>query len=231
MKKIFLVANWKSHKTLSEAHLWMQEFLSHDFASYLHVVSGHEPTDKRIIICPPFTLLSSMHDLVSSSPLSLPLKIGAQNVSPFDEGAHTGEEPARILHEFAQYVLIGHSERRKQFNETDEILDRKVKAAREHHIEPIFCVQNKETLVPDGVHIVAYEPTEAIGSGHPEDAKSANEVAKYFKEEKDIPYVLYGGSVTDENVRDFTTQAYLDGVLVGNASLDAKEFSQIIQKA
>ncbi len=231
MKKLFLVANWKSNKTLSEAHIWMQDFLSQGFASYMHVVAKHEPTDKRIVICPPFTLLSSMHDLVESSPLSLPIKLGAQNVSPFDEGAHTGEEPARILHEFVSYVLIGHSERRKQFHETDELLERKVKAAREHQIEPIFCVQGIETFVPDGVHIVAYEPSSAIGSGHPEEAKSANLVGKFFKEQRDIPYVLYGGSVTADNVHEFTTQAYLDGVLVGSASLDAKEFSKIIQKA
>ena len=231
MKKLFLVANWKSHKNSLEAHLWMQEFLSHDFASWVHVVSKHESTSKMVILCPPFTLLPSMHELLSSSPVSIPLKLGAQNVSAFSEGSHTGEEPAEMLKEFVDYVIIGHSERRKELGETDEVLTQKVQAAQQEQLEPIYCVQGKETFVPERVHIIAYEPVEAIGSGKPEDPKEANDVAKYFKEEKHIPYVLYGGSVTEKNVRDFTRQEYLNGVLVGTASLSAESFAKIVQKA
>lgn len=231
MKKLFLVANWKSHKNSTEAHLWMQQFLSHDFASWVHIVSSHEPVQKIVIVCPPSPLLSLMHSMISSFPVSIPLKIGAQNVSAFKEGSHTGEESAEALSEFAEYIIIGHSERRKEEGETEETLTEKVMRAREQQLEPIFCVQGTETFVPEGVHIVAYEPIEAIGSGHPEDPQEANIVGKYLKEKRHIPYVLYGGSVTPENVAEFTTQEYLDGVLVGSASLGAESFSRIIQNA
>lgn len=231
MKKLFLVANWKSHKNSTEAHLWMQEFLNHDFVSWIHVASGHDPVQKTVVICPPAPLLPLMHSMVSSFPVSIPLRLGAQNVSAFAEGSHTGEEPAEMLKEFVSFVIIGHSERRKEENETDEVLARKVQRARECHIEPIFCVQGKETPVPEGVHMIAYEPLDAIGTGHPESPENANEVAQYFKKQKQISFVLYGGSVTEENVSEFTSQEYLDGVLVGTASLKAEQFARVVQNA
>lgn len=226
MKKLFLVANWKEHKSSLEVHQFMISFLGNEFLN--HAVSN---TEKKIIICPPAIFLSQIHTLIGEYNLQIKLDLGAQNISQFDQGAHTGEESARQLSEFVKYAIVGHSERRKEFFETDEILKNKVHTAIASHINPIFCVQGKDTYVPEEVTIVAFEPLDAIGSGTPDTPSHANEVAKFFKEEKNVHYVLYGGSVTSKNVLTYTSQEYIDGVLVGGASLDPLEFSRIIQNA
>lgn len=136
-----------------------------------------------------------------------------------------------MISEFASYVIIGHSERRKEFHETETLLEQKVQEAKISHLEPIFCVQGKTTPVPEEVAIAAYEPVRAIGSGHADTPEDANEVAQFLKDRKEIPYVLYGGSVTAENVNTFTRQDAIDGVLVGGASLDPEKFAGIVQNA
>lgn len=229
MKKLFLVANWKSNKTLSEAHSFLISFLNAEFVKWLHTNSQHE-TKKQIILCPSFTLLPDLAHLLSEYP-TLPIKLGAQNISAFDTGAHTGEEAAVQVAEFAQYVILGHSERRQEQGETDEIIAQKVKAAREYNLEPIVCVQGKKTPIPKNVHIVAYEPLDAIGTGHPAIPERAEEVAISLKKQHHISYVLYGGSVTPDNVHSYTSQPAIDGVLVGGASLKPDVFSEIIKRA
>lgn len=219
MKKVFVVANWKSNKTEIEADSWLQGFKIDDLRS----------TNKEIIICPPFTLLSSVSSEVRSRQLEI--KIGAQNISSFDEGAYTGEINGKQVKEFADYVIIGHSERRKNFGETDEILFEKARLAKENGLIVIFCVQGKETKVPENVDIVAFEPVSAIGTGQSDSPENANDVASCFKSNFNVSAVLYGGSVTAENVNKFTQMSNIDGVLVGGASLDAKEFYEIIQNA
>ncbi len=227
MKKLFLVANWKEHKSSLEVHQFMISFLRAELIQYM----VGQKDQKKIIICPPTVLLSQMSSLIREYNPKINIELGAQDISQFDEGAHTGEDSARQLSEFVKYAIVGHSERRKEFFETDEILKNKVFAARASHIAPIFCVQGKETYVPEEVTMVAFEPLDAIGSGTPDTPSHANEVAKFFKEEKNIHYVLYGGSVTSKNVLSYTSQKYIDGVLVGGASLDPLEFSKIIQNA
>ncbi len=226
MKHLYIVANWKANKTSSEAHAWLIQFLNKDLISYLHQ-SSH--LKKTVIICPPFTLLSELSLLFSQ--YDLPLFLGAQNVSHFPEGPHTGEESAVQLAEFAKYVIIGHSERREEFLETDELLLKKVHEAKRHMLIPIYCVRDEKDPIPEGVTIVAYEPKGAIGSGKAELPSVANSVATNIKENKQIPSVLYGGSVTPENVHTYTSQSMIDGVLVGTASLDPILFSQIVINA
>jgi len=226
MKKLFLVANWKSNKTIAEAHSFMISFLGNEGVFRLKKDSANQ-----IILCPSSTLLSEMSRTLSQVSHGLPIVLGAQDVSPFGKGPHTGEESAEQLSEFVQYVIIGHSERREDFRENDELLGLKVRAARSFGLEPIFCVQGKVTMVPEDVRIIAYEPIDAIGSGHPATVELAQDVASYFKREKGIHYVLYGGSITEKNVHSYTSQPSIDGVLVGGASLDPVIFSQIIQQA
>lgn len=219
MKKIFIVANWKSNKTVLQAEEWLAGLKIDD----LRLVN------KEIIICPPFTLLSLVSSEVKNRKLRV--KVGAQNISQFGEGAYTGEINSRQLKDFADYVIIGHSERRKNFLENDEVLERKVNLAKANNLISIFCVQSGNTIVPKNADIVLYEPIEAIGTGIPDDPQNANEVAKFIKDNNPVKIVLYGGSVNSKNVSSFSTMPHIDGVGVGTASLNAPEFLEIIKNA
>lgn len=185
-------------------------------------------SDKKIIVCPPFTLLSMFKEFVDENALSI--ELGAQNISQFDEGAYTGEVNGRQIKEFADYVIIGHSERRSNLNETDEILSKKVLMAKKYGLVSVFCVQNGIEKISDGIEIVAYEPVFAIGTGNPDTPENAQNIAQALKK-KGVEKVLYGGSVDPSNIRNFTSQNDIDGVLVGAGSLDPKEFAKIIQNA
>ena len=202
----------------SEALAWliaMQESLS--------------ATEKQVVLCPPFTLLSALHKEISQKHIQI--QLGAQDISPFERGAYTGAVNGEQIAEFAAYVLIGHSERRNYFAENNRYIAQKVTLAKQANLITIECVQGQETDIPEGVNIVAYEPVGAIGTGKPESAEQANEAALAIKKKSAVPIVLYGGSVTAENVSSFTHMDAIDGVLVGGASLHPQEFSQIIHNA
>lgn len=220
MKKVFIVANWKSNKTESEAKNWLSAVSS---------LKGQDLSDKEIIVCPSFVHLSAMKMFIKEQ--KLPIKLGAQDISSFNEGAYTGEINGKQIKELADYVIIGHSERRKNFGETDEMLLEKFKFAKENSLAVIFCVQGKETKIPENVDIVAYEPINAIGTGNPDTPENAEDVGAYFKANFQVGAILYGGSVTAANVNSFTQMSNIDGVLVGKASLDPLEFLQIVKNA
>jgi len=222
MGKLLIVANLKSYKNENEAKNWLENFKK---ISELNL----DPAQKEAIVCPSFTQLFSFFSYFSSNNINASL--GAQNVSPFDEGAYTGEVNAKQVKDFAAYVLIGHSERRNNFKETEEMLVQKVDMALRYGLTPIFLVQGKETPIPEGVKIVAYEPVFAIGTGNPDTPESADTVAGVIKTARVDLSVLYGGSVKSTNVKSFTEKSNIDGVLVGGASLDAEEFIKIIQNA
>lgn len=222
MKKIFIIANWKENKTSSEAEEWLQAFSNFQFPF-------SNEKEKVSIVCPSFSLLQTVKELIDRQ--KLPLKLGSQDFPAFDKGAHTGEEPPEFLQEFVQYAIIGHSERRREFMESDELIEKKVTEAIKYNITPILCVQGIDTPVPKGISLVAYEPVFAIGTGNPDTPENAESVAKTIKEKHQTKYVLYGGSVTAENVNDFTNMPSIDGVLVGGASLDAEKFLNIIKNA
>src|SRR3989344_4485374 len=211
MKKLFIVANWKSNKTTFEAIQWLKKF----------TVASSQLTDKEIIICASFTLLPDMKKTITE--LKLPIKLGAQDVSPYDEGAYTGGVNGKQIKEFADYVLIGHIERREKFGEDDGVLEKKVTMAIKYDITPIFCIQKENSFIPATVKIVAYDPAFAIGTGKPDTAENANKIAHQVKT-NGIDFVIYGGSVTSENVNNYTQASHLDGVLPGKASLDPAEF-------
>lgn len=220
MKKILIVANWKSNKTVSEASQWLKEVES----SKSQVLR-----DLEIVLCPPFTLLYELKSHIEN--LKLQIILGAQDVSPFPDGAYTGEISARMLKDLGVgYVMIGHSERRKYFQEDDQLLNNKVKEALDANLNPIFCVQEKTTPIPEGVKIVLYEPVGAIGTGQADNPESADLVGKFLKQrlEREVA-ILYGGSVTPENVASFCCLENLDGVAIGGASLDAGKFGEILK--
>ncbi len=230
MKKLFLVANWKSNKTSTETKEWLEEYQRSKIKDPANSAGRQRSNEKEVIVCPPFTLLSTMKSFIDDK--NLPIKLGGQNVSPFDAGAYTGEIHAKQVKEFADYVIIGHSERRNNFGETDEILAIKVKRSITAGLTPIFCIQNETTPVPEEVILAAYEPPTAIGTGNPDTPENAERVAKIVKEKNPhIAYILYGGSVTQDNIRGFVEMEHINGVLVGGASLDTLKFTALIKNA
>lgn len=217
MKNLWIVANWKSNKTISEALDWVS-----------FVGPKIEKRDGlKVVVCPTFSCLSEVKKVVTVG--NYPLLVGSQNLSPFGVGAYTGEESSSLLKEFVDLAMLGHSERRQNFGETDELIAKKIIQALDNQIIPLICVQGKETPVPDGVKLIAYEPIFAIGTGNPDTPENANEVAGYFKESSEDMEILYGGSVTSDNVKGFTVKENISGVLVGGASLDPEEFVKIIK--
>lgn len=223
-KKIIIAGNWKSNKSEGEVKNWFEEF-----AKKLKENSSYTSEFIESILFVPSVYLLLAHYLKKK--LDLPISLGAQNISPFSEGAYTGEVTAKMVSQYARFALIGHSERRKYFQETDELLGKKVQQAIENTVEPLYCIQDEKTVIPKGVHLVAYEPVWAIGSGVTDSPENANRIAEMVKKRKDIDSVLYGGSVTPENVRAFIHMPSLDGVLPGKGSLDPKMFWEIIQAA
>lgn len=219
MKHALIIGNWKSHKKVSEARKWFAEAAA----------SLQPGVESEVIVCPSFQLLAVCKEEIERHQLNW--KLGAQNVSPFPEGKHTGEVNASQLKDFVDYVLIGHSERRNEFHETDDMLFEKVKRVREVGLTPVFFVQGEDTPIPEGIGIVAYEPIFAIGSGHPDTPEDAEKVASYFKTKKHVPTVLYGGSVDDKNVGLFMSCSSLDGIVPGTASLDPVVFAHLIHNA
>ena len=218
MKNLYIVGNWKENKTKEEASSFLFDFLKNYRAR----------SNVKVVICPPFLLVPLVSAFTRSN--NLPIDVGVQDISKFEEGAHTGEVSAREAAGFVSHAIIGHSERRS-LGETDDDVQKKVEMALKNNIEPIVCVTNENIPIPIGAKIIAYEPVEAIGTGSPDTPENAERVASAIKSKNSfVQYVLYGGSVTLENVRKFTEMDHLDGVLIGGASLDANSFSSIIKK-
>ncbi|MCL4365645.1 triose-phosphate isomerase, partial [Patescibacteria group bacterium] len=215
-KQIWIIANWKSNKSISEALDWVAQ------------VGPEVPKQDnlKVVVCPTFSALSEVKKAITVG--NLPLLVGAQDLSAFGLGAYTGEEPADILSSLVGLAILGHSERRQNFGETDEIVAKKVAQAQTNNIIPLVCVQSADTPVPEGCKLVAYEPVFAIGTGNADSPENANQVAESLKEKygQDLQ-VLYGGSVSSKNIEAFISQPTISGVLVGKSSLDAQEFIKI----
>lgn len=225
------------YKTQSEA----LEFLQ-GFKSALEEI----PDDREIVLCVPFTDL----DILSKTLHGSRIQIGAQNVHWESAGAYTGEISASMLTELgARYVVIGHSERRQYFGETDETVNLRLKAAQRAGLIPILCVgETKQQRDADeteshifnqlekglaGVDqqalVIAYEPIWAIGTGDTCAAAEANRVVGLIRSKLSNTNVTiqYGGSVKPDNIDEIMAQSEIDGVLVGGASLEAKGFARI----
>jgi len=171
-KKLYIIANWKANKTSPQAKAWFAEI-----SNLKSQISNH--ANKEIIICPSFTLLHEAKSLIAS--YQLPITIGSQDISPFNEGSYTGEVNGKQIKEFADYVIIGHSERRNNFSETNEMFAKKVEMAKHYNLRSIFCIQNENMPIPEGVDIVAHEPVFAIGTGKPDSSENADKVAGEIK--------------------------------------------------
>jgi triosephosphate isomerase len=245
MRKPFISANWKMNKTIEETG----EFIN----SFLPMVK--DVTDVDILIAPPLTSLQAAAGLLKSTNV----KLGAQNVFYEEKGAFTGEiSPGMLLSAGCSYVIIGHSERRQYFMETDEIVNKKIKTARKNGLEVILCIgeslkereENKtfevlerqlsgslKDISLEGITI-AYEPIWAIGTGKTATKEQANEAHAHIRgwlkknrEGADKTRILYGGSVTPENIKSLMAEPEVDGALVGGASLKPDSFAGIVKGA
>ncbi len=247
MRRKVIAGNWKMNKLPNEAISFIKE-----------LAPLVKDTENEVILCVPYTDL--FYALLTAQGTSI--KIGAQNMHFEEKGAYTGEVSAEMLKAIGvEYVIIGHSERREYFNETDETVNRKLKKALAVGLKPIVCVGEKlgereqgvakdivtaqtklaiEGLNPEEVKntIIAYEPIWAIGTGKTATKEDANETIKWIREEISKIYgndvascviIQYGGSVKSGNAKDLFTMSDIDGGLVGGASLDAQEFSKIVE--
>ncbi len=242
MRPKVIAGNWKMHKTRAQAQEFLQRFLPQ--------IPESDPTQpRRIVLCVPFTNLDVVQHQIASYPAG-PLALGAQNIHWEDSGAYTGEVSGPMLAEMGvRYVIVGHSERRQYFGESDATVNLRLLAAQQHHLTPILCVgeskqirdQNQtESWILSQLHqdlegvdqsnlIVAYEPIWAIGTGETCAPEEANRVVGLIRQELDNAHMViqYGGSVKSGNIDEIMAQPEIDGVLVGGASLDPAQFARI----
>lgn len=249
MKRKLIAGNWKMHLNASQASL-----LVHRLQERVRI---HR--DVEVVLIP---------GMVNLQPMSMQIdrrkfRLGAQNAHHKDEGAFTGETSMTMLHDLVHYVLVGHSERRHVFGETDEDASLKVAAALRNDIMPILCVgethhervqkETKQVLHDQTVAglrnvtssdmdkiVVAYEPVWAIGTGDhakPDQVAEAIKIIRdnvthlYGKRASSRLRVLYGGSVNADNARAYLNVESVDGLLIGGASLNYHQFSDIIDSA
>lgn len=227
-----MVANWKMNKTVKEAVEFVKKLKKHKLKN-------------KAVICPSFVCLHPLKNLG--------IDLGALDVSAEEDGAFTGDISARMLKEVCKYVVIGHSERREYHNETNELVNKKVKIALKYNLKPILCVgetleQKKKGLGKKIVEkqlkiglknidikkvIIAYEPVWAISGGDPSHkaatAEDAQKMHSFIRKiiVKKIP-ILYGGSMKPENVKELMKQKDIDGGLIGTASLKLERFLKTV---
>lgn len=214
----YIIGNWKANKNADEVQKWIAAFKTHDLA----VLEGQV----EVIICPPFPFLPLLHEAFKEFDH---IKLGAQDISQFGAGQYTGEVAAHSLDGLVQYVLVGHSERRRYFQETDRSVELKVEAAQSGGIEPIVLVRGPEDQIPLGVKFVGYEPVDAIGTGDTESLPQIQDMRNEIGVDATQVFI-YGGSVKSHNVRDLVSAPEVDGVLPGGASLDPEEFYTLIER-
>ena len=243
-----MAANWKMNKTISEAEAFLDAFLP----------SAPGANGPEVVVCPSFIALRASAERCSGSAV----RIAAQNMHEEDSGAFTGEVSAPMLLEAGvAAVVLGHSERRELFGETDEALARKVPAALAAGLEPILCVGETEQArdaeqteavlerqiaadleAVEGAHmdrlVIAYEPIWAIGTGRTATPGQAQEALAFIRDllrarggDADRVRILYGGSVKPGNAAELMAEADIDGALVGGASLDPGDFAAIVAAA
>ena len=240
-----MAGNWKMYKTPSETRAFFEKFTS--------AVAG--ATERDIVICPPFVSLPAAVEAT----VKTNIEIGGQNLFwEVKDGAYTGEISGRMLKAAgARWAIVGHSERRQHFGETDETVYKRTCAALEAGLRPIVCVgellQERESghtnwvLEKQFTHgisklseeqfakiAIAYEPVWAIGTGKTATPEIAADAHRFIREQAQTKYgsgrvrILYGGSVKPDNIKGLMAQEEIDGVLVGGSSLDPASFAAIV---
>ncbi|MEH1778024.1 triose-phosphate isomerase [Nostoc sp.] len=238
MRKIVIAGNWKMYKTQAETQEFLQGFLPH---------LEETPQGREVILCPPFTDLSVLSKTLHGSLIQL----GAQNIHWEEFGAYTGEISGPMLTESGvRFVIVGHSERRQYFGETDATVNLRLRTAQRFGLTPILCVgetkqqrdagetesliirQLDKALVDIDQNnlVIAYEPIWAIGTGDTCEVTEANRIIGLIRSQLSNPNVSiqYGGSVKPNNIDEIMAQPEIDGVLVGGASIEPESFARIV---
>ena len=246
MRVPLVAGNWKMNTTVGEAVELVREMLRE--------LDEIDNVDK--VLCPPFISLVAVRELIKGSSI----KLGAQNMHFEDQGAYTGEISPLMLVDLCEFVIIGHSERRQFFNETGGIVNKKVKAALKVGLKPILCIGERlaeneagrtQEVVTEQLNsalaevdslkglTIAYEPVWAIGTGKSATGGQANETIGLIRQKiaslsdnviARNTCILYGGSVTSDNIAEFVKQPEIDGALVGGASLKADQFVSMVKQ-
>lgn len=236
-----VVGNFKMNMTLQDIAQYIQYINNIDF----------NPNQNEIILCPSYIYIPYLNN-------SSKFKVGAQDVSLNEKGSYTGEVSAmQLKSENVKYSILGHSDRRKYFGENENIINRKIKQCINNNIKPIVCIgeskeerlmMKTEQVLRRGLLdllrdfnkeelsniIIVYEPIWAVGTGITPTIKEIEETAYYIKDLVRSAYkvdikVLYGGSVSLKDVDKFVGLSNIDGYLIGSSSIDAEEFSKIIE--
>lgn len=220
----YFIANWKANKNYDESSAWLNNFIT-ALQDDLELKKKLDSDQICIIICPPFPFLLPLKTLEVTSKNVF---VGAQSVSDKESGAFTGEVTAKSLEGLASYSIIGHSERRSHYGETNEILKLKTEQALAHTIKPILCISGNEDTIFDGVTVIAYEPVSAIGTGNnmPLAEVLQNKTKLNIDENK---VFIYGGSVNPQTASEYIHSDEIDGFLIGGASLEPATFLQIVK--
>ncbi len=246
MKTLYIAGNWKMNMSPSQAEIFMQEFIA-------SMPAAHDRCE--VIVCPPYLALST----VAKQSENTHIMLGAQNCHEQEKGAYTGEISAAMLADIGvKYCIVGHSERRRDFQETDTQIAKKIMALLAKNIRPIWCVgetleerqtgmtferiRSQVTTTLDCLKgqdcsslLIAYEPIWAIGTGLAATPEQAEEVHSHIHHtiasySLDLP-ILYGGSVTAENAESLLSREAINGALIGGAALSAQSFNTIINTA
>jgi triosephosphate isomerase len=223
-----IAGNWKMYKGPAET------------AEFCLALREQDVSGVDVVVCPPYVSLAVAVQLLAGTEIA----VAAQNVHWEHEGAYTGEISAAMLREIGVYgAIVGHSERRQYFGETDEAVAKRAQAALQAGLFVIACVGETEeerergeteavlrrqvsVLEPDDNLVVAYEPVWAIGTGKTATPEIAQEAHAFVRSLLDVP-VLYGGSVKPDNASELLGQPDVDGALVGGASLELDSFTEI----
>jgi len=246
MRVPMIAGNWKMNTTVSDAVK-----LVADMRPQIDLITNVEK-----VVCPPFVSLTAVKEVLKGSTV----KLGAQNMYFEEKGAFTGEISPLMLAGLCEYVILGHSERRQYFGETNEIINKKIRAALKAGVKPILCVGESlaqyeagktEAVVTDHVTgslkdipasaslVIAYEPVWAIGTGKAATSEQANKIIGIVRKVVANLYgdsfaqsvrILYGGSVTPDNITELMKQPEIDGGLVGGASLKVDSYVSLVKQ-
>lgn len=222
--KRFVIGNWKSHKTLADARRWFDAFAG----MYVPV------PELSVILAPSFVCLDGLSEYVRRLSLQN-VFLAAQDISPFPKGAYTGAVAADLVKGIVDYVIVGHSDRRRYFHETLQDVANKVNETVDAGLVPIVCVDrpyamSQLTVLTDidrEKMIIAYGPVDALNFRIPQSPKEVIEAAELISRVYPQRPIVYGGSVISENARLYATLAGISGLFVGAASLEASSFAAI----